>query len=762
MFARRAQRSIKANSVSILGLGIAMTLTIFTISYTIFELSYDHYHEGSELVYIVRSDIEFESGRYTQSYSTSHLLKSYISNRISYIDLSCRTRNEKDILKSGEIKVNNTIAIYTDPEFFDMLDYELLYGSTGRLKEPGNAILTQSFSKKISGDNSALGKTIMFRNNIYSVRGIIKDPPENTNFEFDIILPVSDYLKEHEGSQNYTPVKTYLRFRSKPGDISTTEHLLSAFYSETGNTSTKCSIYPLHKLHQQIHNTKKNIALLISISILILVIACINYINMLSAYYNNGIKEMGIRKSFGGSKGSLVRNVLIDSLMCIIVSTIIGLIIMAFLKNNFAVLTGLIISDHSRGTGLIYFLIPALVILISITTGLLAARKYYSIGTSEMLANCNKSPEKLGLRKFLLLIQFTISTGMIIIFLILMKQVNYINDYDPGFETSNRLLVRLNRKLAFSYDSFMDELYKIPGAISVTGKFSPFGRDYGADISTEKDSKDKMISATGYCVQDNFFRTYGIEIINGNSFADIPGKDSSLFIIDAYTADLLDLNQPVGSRLKDDFIWGTIIGVAENTTMVPLRGERKPVIYNQIKDICTELTIYHQGNEKLIAESVSDKLKEYDSEYEPGFSSMEEAINELYNKEKQTVKLIMWSGLIAVLLSLSGVYSLTSYITGRSLKQMAIKRILGGPADKLILSSLVNISKLILFSVIISYPLSYLVISEWLKGFSVKAKIGIFPYLFATLSVCLLSLLIVYLKNRLVLSANPADVLRNE
>jgi putative ABC transport system permease protein len=761
-FLRRAERSIKTNIVSILGLGIAMTFAILTITYTVFELSYDHYHKDSELIYIVKSDIKFESGRQTQSYHTSHLLKPYISNRISYIESACRTRNETDIVKTGEIKISKTEAIYTDPEFFEIFEHEILQGNTERLLEPGYVILTQSFSKKLLGDNYSVGKTIEFRNNVYSVCGIIKDPPENTNLKFDLILPLRDYLKEHEGSQNFTPVKTFLKFYVKPEGLSRTGELLSGFYIETGNTSTKCTIYPLHKLHQQLHDTKKNFVLLISISILILLIACINYINMLSAYYNSGIREMGIRKSFGGSKANLIKNMLTDSLICTTASTVIGLIMVALLTDRFADLTGLITNAHSQGTEIIYFMIPALVILISIVTGFLAARKYYSMGTVGMLNNTSKTSGKLGLRRFLLLIQFTISTGMIIIFFAFMKQVDYIIEYNPGFDTNNKLLVRLSRKLAFSYDSFLDELYKIPGVISVTGKFSPYGSDYGADISLEKDSKDQMISATGYCVQDNFFNTYGIEIIDGKSFIDIPGKDSSLFIIDDYTADFLNLNQPVGEKIKNDFIWGTIIGVVENTTMVPVRGERKPVVYNQIKNICTELTIAHDGNEQIIADQISEKLKDFDNEYDPVFSSLNDSIKALYTKENRTVKLIMWSGIIAVLLSLAGAYSLTSYITTRSLRQISIKKILGGSSDKLIINSLLNISRLILVAGIIAYPVSYLITDEWLKGFSVKVKTGILPYALATVLIYMAVILIVFFKTRKAVMTNPVDVLRNE
>ena len=173
----------------------------------------------------------------------------------------------------------------------------------------------------------------------------------------------------------------------------------------------------------------------------------------------------------------------------------------------------------------------------------------------------------------LLTFQYATSLGLIAFLIVVISRVKYIGDISPGFIPENRILIPLSRKLAMKYGSFYTELSALSGIINMSAKTSPFGSQYGADMKLSDSPGDDWIKAIGFSVQDNFFKTMGIELIEGKTFSDISGKDSSLFIIDSKTADFFGFDDALGKHIQDDFVWGRVIGVADQAILLPQRGE---------------------------------------------------------------------------------------------------------------------------------------------------------------------------------------------
>ena len=361
-----------------------------------------------------------------------------------------------------------------------------------------------------------------------------------------------------------------------------------------------------------------------------------------------------------------------------------------------------------------------------------------------------------------LIFQFVVSLTLISYLLVQALQLKFLSGFDSGIETENRLVITLNRNLMMKYRRFIGNIEEIPGVISVSGKATRFGGDYGADIRLPGWDQETKLVAYGYCVQDNFFEVMGIDLIEGKSFSNYPVRDSSRFIIDKYTANLLGLEDPVGSIIRDDFITGEIVGVVENTNLVSLNKEKRPVVYNQIKDYSSELLINYSGSIENIISSLEKVLTSFDPDYILEYDTLGERMAGFYKNERSNLKLTSWLTALALILCLSGVYSIVSNRVEKERKNISIKKILGASMNDLHTYFGKEIFYLLLLSAAISVPIAYFMSVNWLSDYTERIRIGLLPFVFSLLIVTLLSVLITLIKHNTISSLNPVENLKTE
>lgn len=758
---RMMSRYSRGNMVSVAGLALGMMVTILSITYIVFELSYDRFHADSDHIYNVKTEITYDSGRRSLSRYTAHGLKEYADNHIPAIEASTRTLPRRGNISKEAMIFSNMEGLYIDPAFFKIFSFKMVTGSSASFGEPAGIIITENTAAKIFGSENCVGENVEFEGHLYSVTGVIGDPPVNSNLSFDFLVPVENYIKDNNPGRGFLAVITFIKCRDGIEDTGAVAAMLDEYYTSVGNTNTRCSLMVITKLHQDIAGTRANFIMFITISLLVLVVAGINFVNLFSANLEKRSRDIRMRIILGSTRYRIINSILTESVALTVLASIAGFILAELSLDIFRELAGIEVTQYGHGLVWIQIIALAMAIITGIIAGVLPAILYsgQKIVTS---TGHYRTGSRLALRRVLIGFQYAISTGILIVLIIFFSQLKFIAAYDAGFETENRLLVKLSRPLSLKYESFSEELKGITGVIGVSAKAAPLGSNYGADIKVDRNPDQKPEKATGYSVKDDFFRVYGIPLIEGQTFSDIGGKDSSLVIIDSYTADYFDLDNPVGKEIFNDYLWCKIIGVVADVDLMPIKGERAPVIYNQLARYCGEVIIHFAGNSASVINAANNVLKMYDPAYEIEYRMADQVFAGFYSKERNLLKIIFASGIIAMLLSLVGAYSMTTYIVETRVKEVCIRKVMGANENEVLLPSIADSVKVILTAFMVSAPAALIISLDWLRDFRERIVVGPLPFIISLLGFIIMVLVTTYFKIRRAARVNPAEILRKE
>lgn len=765
MFIRSLKKNWKGNVVSLTGLSIGMMVAILSVSYIIFETSYDTFHSKSERLYTVYTEISVRNNDLAINYATYSGMKDYALKYVPLVESACRLKetNITTTLKCDNTVYKNLTGYYAEPEFFKMFDFKMLLGDPGSLSEPGKIIITASLSKKLFGNSKSIDRIVQINDSYFTVSGIVKDPPLNSNFAFNFLVP---YMENSAAGQPFSgdeEVSLYLLTTSVQKKNDLLKESLDKYFIASGKEREKSLVIALKDLHQYSQKTQRNFLIFITISLLVLFTSVVNYINIYQAAVEVRVKEIGMRKVFGASRGTIIRMIITESVIITTMASVIGLILSELLLGLFQKLTSVEVQQYGPGLWKIQAAIVTLALLLGIVAGFLTSLKYSDYKPVDLVEGIIRTGYKNYFRKLFIGLQFVISGGLMVLMVIFSLQLSFLRNADMGFETSNRVLISLSAELKSKYNMIHNEIINIPGVEIVTGRSGIFGNaDIAMVILNEKTVPKSHILTFGFNVEDDFFRTYGIKMIEGNDFSDISGRDPNLAVIDKFSADQLGFEHPVGEKFRAAGRTLEIIGVVEDADFLALNQQKEPRIYVQFNEDCSEITIRHSGDEKVILEKIVKLLTGIDPNYVVEYRRLDDAVKELYKKENNLLKIISICGLIAIALSLTGAYAMVSYLSERRLRQNSIRRIFGASERNITMQSIFEIGWPVVLGILLSWPGVYIISRNWLTSFAVKISIGPLPFIISLAGISLLVVITVYTISRRSALRNPADLLRQE
>lgn len=764
-FIRNFRANVTSNLFSLAGLSIGMMVTVYSVTYIIFESSYDRFHEGSDRIYQISTRMEINRGNEVVMSNTHQQLKEYIDNHIPGIKATCRTRKSRDPLYIDNHRFKDHTGLFIDKEFFSIFDFEMLVGDGSDIENPNTIILTKTLVKKIFGKNEYLGETITIKDEVYSIIGVVDNPPGNSSIQFDYLLPLSNFFITLPPTYNYVSVETYIKAIRSYDNYNIITGLLNGFYSDydiKDREMFSVEIGKLKDIHQYYSKTSKNYILFITISLIVLLVSIVNYINTFASDNELKIRETGIRKVVGASRASLIRSMMFRSIIMTMLAAIAGLVLSEIFIDTFRDLSGINVEQYGPGLGWIQVLVFLIALVTGVIAGIFPALRYSSLGIISMIKGDGSSiGGSLHLRKALVVFQYTISAGLLISIFIFFFQLRYLTVKDPGYSTENRMLIRVSPALEFKYNTYIEELKKIPGIISISGNGSAFGQTVGMSMVDENTGEG--VPVMGYFVEDDFFKAYGINLLQGQTFSQTFGVDTAKVVIDESTVDILGLDNPVGKKIRTASLKEVeIIGVVEDADLIARKGERKPFLYTQFYNICTELIIYYNGDPSILAGEVADRMIRFDPEFEYNFRYLEEARITLYRAEAKQATIVLIIGIMAVIISLIGAYSMGSYLAERRAKQICIRKVMGATVAEVLQLSVKENILMIVFAFVIASPVAYLIGSKWLQNFTQKISINLLPFMLAMIILTALVLITIFFKERQAAMANPVQNLRQE
>ncbi len=782
--------------INVFGLTLGIASCIFIAIYINDELSFDRFNTKAERIYRINEFIQTEgSGERSSSVpfpvgpTMAEEYENLIENQVRFFDFQSPTlliANRDD----AEKEFNEPHVLFVDSTFFQVFDYEVIKGDKEKaLQQPNSVLLTEDAAKKYFGDEDPIGKFLRIEGRQeLMISGVMANPPRNAHFQFDFLVSFST-LKNFFGGQYpqnwyWNPCWTYLLLKEgvDPNQLSQSfPTFIQKFFPEFIRGDTKMSLQPLTDIHLksdlefelEANSSEQNIYVFTVIGIVILFIACMNFMNLSTARSAKRAKEVGLRKTLGGERQQLIFQFLFESL---IISLVAILLAVAAGVSGLSAFNSL--AEKSIGYGVflnpvILLSLTAIFVIVGIGSGIYPAMVLSSFIPAKVLKDSQaKGGRGAVLRKVLVVVQFSLSIIMIISTTIAIGQLDFLRKSDTGFNSEQILYVSaLRTPMNRMYPGFKKELEQREDIVSMSGVLDVVGSKHqGDNYRFEGMDKGKLFSVIW--VGHDFFKTFGLEILEGRAYDETKVTDDSLALIinEAMVKQMgWKMDQVVGKPFDYGPYHGEIVGVVEDFNFVSKHKTIEPLVVQlrslprhfnfELKYIAIKMNT--QDLKGTVA-AVEQKWKELAPGRPFDYFFLDQELDKLYKDEEKLGKVAgIFSGL-AVIVACLGLFALASFIAEERKKEIGIRKVMGGSVGQIVFLLSTDFSKLIAIAFIISCPIAWYAINSWLNSFAFRIDINWVIFILVGFATFVIALLTTSYRALQAAFSNPIKTLRHE
>ena len=773
--------------INIVGLAVGMTACFLIFMYVKFELSYDKFNQNFGQIYRLNTDIKTPSDVLHWS-SASPPMGPAIQADYPEVKANARLFGASFLVESNNEKFQENNISFADPAIFRIFSFPFVQGDPERaLREPFSIVLTETIAKKYFGNDNALGKILRLNaKQPVTVTGVVKDVPLNSHFSFDMLISSStmEKMKLIDMSEwgNFSN-NTYLLIPDENA-ASKLQAKLPAFLlkhisedKRRKGYNFKLFVEPLKEVYMDtfrgapVNGSVSNVYIFSIVAIFILLIACINFINLTTARATERAKEVGIRKVIGAEKGQLTAQFLGESVIICMISFIFSVLLSMLLLPLFNQLAGKIISHNIIEHGYILILLLT-AIIIGFLAGIYPALVLTKFSISTVLkGRFNSSVKGIVLRKGLVVVQFTISIVLIVGTIIVYNQLNYMRNQSLGFQKDQMMILDFNGdSVARSRsESIKHELKQIPGVLSASGSGTTPGN--GNSVAyTEAESKSGSlipINMNFYEVDYDFIPQYDIKMIAGRAFSTAFATDSTkAFIINETAVKNLGYassKDAIGKKITQWGRIGTIIGVAQDFHFESLQQNVKALSMRINASNSNVFTLKLKGgNIPHTIAAITNKWKMLVPERPLTYYFLDQNFNKQYATEDRFGKLFMYFAVLAIMISCLGLLGLASYSTLQRTREIGIRKVLGATVPGIVNMLSKEFLYLVIIAAIIAFPLAWFGMHNWLKDFAYRINIGWWVFAVAGIIALMIAITTVSFQAIRAALANPVKSLRSE
>lgn len=788
---RNLRKHFSYSLINIFGLSLGLSTFILLMIWIRYELSYDTFHTQAGRIY--RASMEYSFGGQVASTSVSPTaLLPTLQKNFPEIESGVRVYNPASynpfIVKKEDLIFQEDHFYFADSTFFKIFSYKLISGNPEKvLAEPYSVVLTESASQKYFGSNDPVGKTIRVNGSTdYVVTGIVEDTPGNSYLQFDFIASFHSLRAGREDpiwwSANY---QTYLlldpkadlgHIKQKTNDI-VREVLASELTNEGDyvhyNFMKLTDIY-LHSSYSSEMETTGDIQyvyIFSAVALLVLLIACINYVNLATARASERAKEVGIRKVVGALRKQLFFQFLGES----VIITFLGFCAAFFLTQLalpfFNILTGKNLAYDVFYSPGFFGIACILLVVIALLSGAYPAFAITAFKPVSILkGNFKSSGKGIWLRKVLVISQFSISVILIVGTIVILKQLNFIQNKKLGYVKESTIVLPLDSKTSEVYSQLKSEFLR-SGTVSYVGRAteSPTQINGGYGLNTDE-SSERGIITTGISVDDDFLRALNMEIIAGRNFTEGDFKKAVSdtvysFIVNESALEALGLNteKAIGKKARVSGRNGEIVGVVKDFHFSSLHQSIGPlVMFNQD-------TQYNFMFAKLQGDDIQatlEKLKSISAAVIPHrpfeYEFIDQQFDALYSAEQRMGTIFTLFATLAILIASLGLLGLVSFSASQKTKEIGIRKVLGATAANIVMLITRDYTRLVLVAIALGIPAAWWMMTLWLSDFAYKTDIGLWPVIMASLLCLAIAFATASYHAIKAAFINPANTLRGE
>ncbi|MBS1746808.1 MAG: ABC transporter permease [Bacteroidetes bacterium] len=780
--------------INIVGLTAGITCCLLILSFVKYEMSFDQFHTKKDLIYRVNYDVVM-GGNQIISPSVPVFVAPYLKNKFPEIEDATRFMSAygSRTIRHGGAMFDENGFCYADSNFFKILDFKPVAGDLNTaLNKPNTLVITKNIATKYFGKTNPIGQTLLYNNKKeFVVTAVIENVPSNSHFSFDFLTSFysnpgfdSSEMQEAWNNPDYT---TFLLL--KPGaNADALSKKIDALVNPPGETNQAASqnslhlkLEPLKNVHfdTQVFNFNneivvtdyKYIRIFITVAILVLLIACANYINLSTAKSSVRAKEVGIRKTIGASFFQVFTQFIAESFLMTFISVIISIIAVHTLLPYLNNLLGKQIPFYIFDTSFFLFLIGG-TILVSLLAGFYPAMVLSRFRPVETLKGVFSNTGGITVRKSLVIFQFTISVALMLGTIIVRSQLQFMQSTKLGLDKDQIVLIHGNADIDKKLHSFAQDLRNINGVqdVSLTWR-SPFETviGNGFSIKAHPTSSDDWQSVGGIAADQHYLSTLGISLIAGRNFdpSRING-DSTINEFIVNQSFLRHYNLKPSDAIGKQVILGiagtgSIIGVVKDFHTSSMHVAIQPVVlFNSPKWYNGILLRIAPGKLSPVISNIEKKWKASVPMRPFSYTFLDEEYDALYRTEQRLGTLMSVFCGIAILITCLGLFGLTAFMVTRRTKEIGIRKVLGASVLSITAMLSKDFVKLVIIAIVIAIPVAWYFMHKWIQDFAYRINIDWWVFLIAGLIALLIALITVSFHAIKAAIANPVKSLRTE
>ncbi len=788
---RNIRRQKGYSFLNIAGLAIGITCFILISLYVQNELSYDKHHKEADQIYRVCSEHPFVYHGKNQSAITPAPLAPALVEDLPEVVSSVRFTDDSNVLLStDDNKFLEESVYFASPGIFNVFSFQLLKGDPqNMLTEPYSLILSERMAEKYFGDENPVGKILKFEDrHDFKVTGVVKNMPNNSHFIADFIAPFKTYGSIY--NQDFTSwmqsgYYTYIKLRENTDPKELEDKLQGymerAFRKGQNREGFRFFLQPLTKIHLHsdligeigVNNDIKNIYIFGFIAFLILIIACINYMNLITARSSKRSKEVGIRKVVGAQRSQVIKQFFGESIILTSLALLFSLFLVRLILPVFNRFVERDLSlDLIKNPQFSLWLVGILV-FTGILAGCYPALVLSSFKPVSILRGwVKKRSQGISLRNILVVVQFSISITLVICTLVIRNQLHYIKNRDVGYRKDQIITMRIrDPQISRNLHRIKNELREHSKVVSVSSSSNlPHRITSLTRASTPQAAENEFFAMYQSTVDYDFIDLFEIELVKGRNFSrDFPSDDEDTFLVNETAVKALGYSQPLGKEIVTPVHGGgerrgRIIGVMKDFNMLSLHQSIEPL----------GLALDPEGRQRYLSikirgldipetiKFIREKMEVVSSIYPFEYQFFDDVFARVYENEQKTGKMFNTFTLLALVIACLGLLGLTSFATEQRTKEIGIRKILGSSISGIIVLLSKEFTKWVLLSNIFAWPVAYFVMNRWLENFAYRVRIDLGTFFISGFLTLMMALLTVSFQSTKAAHANPVDSLRYE
>lgn len=769
--------------INIFGLSIGMACSILILLWTQDELSYDRFHSNGDRIYRITSLLaELEIKAAVSSAPMAAALQQGIPTIVNTVRLA----HGGELMQVEDRMFNERKIFFADSTFFDVFSYPLAEGDQATaLAKPESVVITQEMARKYFGEEKALGKIIRREHkDDLLVTGVFADIPANSHLKFDFIQPMSFLARTNRDLQEnvwdnfnfYTYIQLDKSFAASPAAITALEKQIKDIYfkNEQG-LKVEFKLQPLQDIHLRSNNLLADLGghgniqyvyVMIVVAIFILVVACINFMNLATARSARRAKEVGLRKVAGAARAQLILQFLAESSIIAFIALTLSIAL---------VLAALPLFNNLAGKELLLNILDRKILLmligITVLTGMLSG-SYPALFLSGFLpVKVLKGNLKAGatgsiFRNALVVVQFTVSIILLVGTTVIYRQLQFIRERNMGFDKENLIHSRMTGDLWSKYSTLRTTLEQN----HLTHNFT-FVSDLPTNLMNstinvvwEGKNPDSQPLFSTMAVDDNFMSVFNTTLLAGRNFSRDIKSDSTNMIVNEKALQTMgmDIETAIGKPLS---LWnnkGTIIGVIKDFNFKPIQQPIEPLILRSNWWGGIAVVRCAPGQTEATIRQMEHVFKQLNPSNPFDYYFVDQDIANLYESEQRLSALFKCFAALAILISCLGLYGLSAFLAERRTKEIGVRKALGAPVYHLLYLLSKSFTRPVLVAMVIATPVAWVAMNYWLQGFAYHVEIHWSIFLFAfAISLCIAWITVSYESVKAAL-ANPTESLKNE